>query len=35
MPLLAGESLELEVRDPSTIYVIASANNQVVYWFAN
>lgn len=34
MPLLAGESLEVEIRDPSTIYVIASANNQIVYWMA-
>ncbi|MCC6191386.1 MAG: hypothetical protein IT318_20375 [Anaerolineales bacterium] len=31
-PLSAGDALTLEVMDPSTIYVIGSAANQVIYW---
>lgn len=33
-PLGAGESLTIEVNNPNLIYVIASVNNQVVYWAA-
>jgi len=34
IPLAAGESLEIEVSNPNTIYVIASVVNQKVFWLA-
>lgn len=33
-PLGAGESITLEVSNPNLLYVIGSANNQIVYWVA-
>ena len=34
IPLSAGESLFFSANNPSSIYVIASAVNQKVYWLA-
>lgn len=34
LPLEAGESIFLEIKDLSTVYVIASANNQKVFFIA-
>ena len=33
-PLGSGESVTLEVNNPNLLYVIGSANNQIVYWIA-
>lgn len=33
-PIQAGESVTLEVNNPNLLYVIASVNNQIVYWVA-
>lgn len=34
LPLEAGETLFVEVNNPNKLYVIASAANQKVHWFA-
>lgn len=34
-PLDPGEAATFDVNNPNLLYVIGSANNQVVYWWAN
>ena len=34
MPVAAGESVTIEIDEPSKLYVIASAAGQKVYWVA-